>query len=72
MKKILLNMLIYDMEAAKRRYICMLTRLRDMYFEMKSKQENYIIKEYTLEDDAIQKEIANLSKIEETAAENKA
>jgi|GEM_PF-3599207 len=36
---------IYEMEAAKRRYICMLNRLRDMYFELKKNRDTYLLQD---------------------------
>ncbi len=36
---------IYEMEASKRQYICMLTRLREMYFELKNNREVYSMQE---------------------------
>lgn len=53
---------IYEMEAAKRRYICMLTRLRGMYFELKKNRETYL-----LQDDTEDMKKENLS-IEDTSA----
>lgn len=39
---------IYEMEAAKRRYICMLNRLREMYYDLRKNREEYIMQEIPL------------------------
>lgn len=62
---------IYEMEAAKRRYICMLNRLRDMYFELKKNRDTYQLEELPQEQPAISLESQEKTDKILNAAQNK-